>query len=214
MGQISRHQCLIYEGSPARHIPALVSVIQQKLKENNRCLYLNSPPMVAGLRSYLFAAGVDVPKEVMKGRLVLSSDNTHLENGTFDVDRMLKMLSAAVIQARDEGYQGLWATGDMSWEFGSEKNLPKLLEYEWRLEELFHTLPTLAGICQYQRDTLPAEIVRQGLASHHSIFISDTLSRLNPHYDRGECFDTYLDNTADLDSTINSLCNGHNQILN
>jgi len=65
MGHISRHQCLIYEGSPARHLPALVSVIQQKLKEDNRCLYLNSPPMVAGLRSYLFAAGVDVPKEVM-----------------------------------------------------------------------------------------------------------------------------------------------------
>ena len=214
MGHISRHQCLIYEGSPSRHLPALVSVIQEKLRQNNRCLYLNSPPMVAGLRSYLFAAGVDVPKEVMKGRLVLSSDNTHLANGTFDVDRMLKMLSAAVIQARDEGYQGLWATGDMSWEFGSEKNLPKLLEYEWRLEELFHTLPTLAGICQYHRDTLPADIVRQGLVRHHSLFINDTLSRLNPHYVRRECFDTHLDNIADLDSTINSLCNGHNQLLN
>ena len=99
MGHISRHQCLIYEGSPSRQLPALVSVIQEKLRQNNRCLYLNSPPMVAGLRSYLFAAGVDVPKEVMKGRLVLSSENTHLENGTFDVDRMLKMLSAAVIEA-------------------------------------------------------------------------------------------------------------------
>jgi MEDS: MEthanogen/methylotroph, DcmR Sensory domain len=214
MVPISRHQCLIYDGSPAPHLPALVSVIQRKLTENHRCLYLNSPPMVAGLRSYLFAAGVDVPKEVMKGRLVLSSDTTHLENGTFDIDRMLDRLSAAVIQARDEGYQGLWATGDMSWEFGCEKNLPKLLEYEWRLEELFHTLPTLAGICQYHRDTLPAEIVRQGLVRHHSIFISDTLSRLNPHYVRGERFDTHLENTADLDSTISSLCNGHNQILN
>ena len=214
MGHISRHQCLIYEGSPARHLPALVSVIQQKLKEDNRCLYLNSPPMVAGLRSYLFAAGVDVPKEVMKGRLVLSSDTTHLENGTFDVDRMLTKLSTAVIQARDEGYQGLWATGDMSWEFGSEKNLAKLLEYEWRLEELFHTFPTLAGICQYHSDTLPAEIIRQGLVSHHSLFLNETLSRLNPHYVRGECVDTHLDNIADLDRTINSLCKGHNQLLN
>jgi hypothetical protein len=150
----------------------------------------------------------------MKGRLVLSSDNTHLENGTFDVDRMLNILSAAVIQARDEGYHGLWATGDMSWEFGSEKNLPKLLEYESRLEELFHTLPTLAGICQYHRDMLPAEIVRQGLVRHHSIFINDTLSRLNPHYVRRESFYSCLHNTADLDSTINSLCNGHNEVLN
>lgn len=146
MGQSSRHQCLIYEGSPAPHLPALVSVIRQKLTENHRCLYLNSPPMVAGLRSYLFAAGVDVPKEIMKGRLILSSDNAHLENGSFDIDRMLNMLGAAVIQARDEGYHGLWATGDMSWEFGSEKNLAKLLEYEWRLEELFHIPNTIRNL--------------------------------------------------------------------
>jgi hypothetical protein len=214
MGQSSRHQCLIYEGSPAPHLPALVSVIRQKFTENHRCLYLNSPPMVAGLRSYLFAAGVDVPKEIMKGRLVLSSDNTHLEDGTFDIDRMLNMLSAAVIQARDEGYQGLWATGDMSWEFGSEKNLAKLLEYEWRLEELFHTLPTLSGLCQYHRDTLPAEFVRRGFIMHQSIFINDTLSRLNPYYVQRECFDTHLDSTAHLDNTINALCNAHRQRSN
>ena len=102
--------------------------------------------MVAGLRSYLFAAGVDVPKEIMKGRLILSSDNAHLENGSFDIDRMLNILGAAVIQARDEGYHGLWATGDMSWEFGSEKNLAKLLEYEWRLEELFHIPNTIRNL--------------------------------------------------------------------
>jgi endonuclease III len=103
------------------------------------------------------------------------------------------------------------ATGDMSWEFGSEKNLARLLV---ALEELFHTFPTLTGICQYHRDTLPAEIIRQGLVRHHSLFINETLSRLNPHYVRGERVDTHLDNIADLDRTINSLCNGHNQLLN
>ena len=74
MPEISRHQCLIYEGSPVAHLPAFVSAIRHKLKENTRCLYLNSPTMVVGLRSYLFAGGIDVPKEVMKGSLVLSSD--------------------------------------------------------------------------------------------------------------------------------------------
>ena len=71
MQQISRHQCLIYEGPPTAHLQSIVSLIRQRLDENYRCLYLNSPPMVAGLRSYLFAGGVDVPKEVMKGSLVL-----------------------------------------------------------------------------------------------------------------------------------------------
>jgi MEDS: MEthanogen/methylotroph, DcmR Sensory domain len=87
-----------------------------------------------------------------------------------------------VDQALNEGYAGLWATGDMSWEFGPKKDFSKLLAYEWRLEELFSKHPTLCGICQYHKDTLPREIAHQGLLTHQAIFINDTLSRLNPHY--------------------------------
>lgn len=177
-----RHQCLIYEGSPATYLPALVSVIGQKLKEDHRCLYLNSPPMVAGLGSYLFAGGIQVPKEVMKGSLVLSSDTGHLHNGRFDTERMLGLLTDAVNQALRDGYAGLWATGDMSWEFGPEKDFSKLVEYEWRLEELFQKLPMLSGICQYHSDTLPPEVIGQGLMTHRAVFVNDTLSRLNSHY--------------------------------
>ena len=182
MEQTTRHQCLIYAGSPSAHLPALASSIRRKLIDNYRCLYLNSPPMVAGLRSYLFAAGVDVPTEVAKGNLVLSSDHSHLQEGRFNVTRMLKLLNDAVEQAVKEGYDGIWATGDMSWEFGPEKDFSKLLEYEWRLEELFLKQPSLSGVCQYHRDTLPSEIVEQGLSSHQAIFINDTLSRVNPRY--------------------------------
>jgi hypothetical protein len=37
--------------------------------------------MVTGMRSYLFAAGTDVTKEIVKGSLVLSSNNPHLVDG-------------------------------------------------------------------------------------------------------------------------------------
>ena len=52
--------------------------MRRKLEERHRCLYLDSPPMVAGMRSYLSAAGVDVAREVGKGSLVLSSDQGHI----------------------------------------------------------------------------------------------------------------------------------------
>lgn len=178
----SRHQCLVYEGAPSAHLPALAAVIRDKLKENHRCLYLNSPAMVAGLRSYLFPAGVNASDEVMKGSLILSSEQGHLQNGRFDIDRMLRMLDHAVDQALANGYQGLWATGDMSWELGPEKDFSKLLEYEWRLEEYFQKQPALSGICQYHTDTLPLEVVRQGLLTHRAIFINETLSWLNSQY--------------------------------
>ncbi|WP_447987287.1 MEDS domain-containing protein [Nitrospira sp. Nam74] len=211
MQEIPRHQCLIYEASPARYLPALVSLIRHNLKENNRCLYLNSPPMVAGLRSYLFAGGVDVHQEVMKGSLVLSSDKGHLQKGSFDIDRMLAMLTDAVNQALNEGYQRLWVTGDMSWEFGPEKDFSRLLEYEWRLEELFRKHPTLSGICQYHMDTLPREVVRRGLLTHQAIFINDTLSRLNPQYIERECFNAHPKDNADIDNMINRLCKSLDQ---
>ena len=182
MSQMPRHQCLMYQGSPAAHLQALASMIRLKLKENHRCLYLNSVPMVMGLRSYLYATGVDVPQEVQKGSLVLSSDTGYFVNGGFDIERMLQMLIDALDQAIHDGYEGLVATGDMTYEFGPTRDFSQLLAYERRLEQLLQQRPNLYGICQYHRDTLPAEIAQQGLMSHPALFINETLSRLNPDY--------------------------------
>lgn len=173
---------MIYEGSPATHLPGLAALIRGKLKANNRCLYLNSPAMVAGIRSYLAASGLDVAEEVKKGSLVLSSDESHLVDGRFDVDRMLGMLAHSVNRALERGYKGLWATGDMAWELGAEKDFGKLLEYERGLEDLFRKQPALSGICQYHRETLPIHAVQQALCTHTAVYINETLSRMNPYY--------------------------------
>ena len=182
MDPAPRHQCLIYEGSPARHLLDLAGLIAQKLKENRRCLFLNTPAMVAGVRSYLAAAGVDVSEEVRKRALVLSSDRSHLIDNGFDAEKMLGMLGESVNQALKDGYASLWATGDMTWELGSKENFPKLLEHERGLERLFHRLPALGGICQYRRDTLPMNILEVALYTHPAVYINRTLTRINPYY--------------------------------
>jgi hypothetical protein len=182
MEKIPRHQCLVYDGSPSRQLPMLAAMVQQKLAEDYRCAFLNSPPMVAGIRSYLAASGVDVTREIERGSLVLTSDRDYLAQGQFDTERMIFMLNDALIQALDDGYRGLWATGDMTWEFGPEKNFTKLADYEWKLEEFFRRNPCLGGVCQYHADTLPRGVMRQGLAAHPALFVNETLSRINPHY--------------------------------
>ncbi len=77
--------------------------------------------MVAGIRCYLAAAGIDIVQELGKTSLVLSSGQGHLVNGRFEIDQMMHTLEDALDQALNEGYDGLWATGDMSWEFGPQK---------------------------------------------------------------------------------------------
>jgi len=177
----SRHQCLIYGGPPSQKLPILAAIIQHKLNEGYRCLYLNSAPMVAGMGSTLAAMGIDVASETAKARLVLSSEPVSL-GGNFNTELMLGQLENALDQALNDGFKGLWASGDMTWEFGSAKDFSKLLEYELRLEEMFSKRKELCGVCQYHQDTLPQEVMRQSLLVHQSIVISDTLSRINPHY--------------------------------
>jgi hypothetical protein len=204
MDQIPRHSCLIYEGSPSRHLAALASVIQKKLNENHRCLYLDSQPMVAGMRSYLAAAGVDVAEESARKRLVLSSGRDHLIDGRqFDLVRMMQSLKDALKQALDEGCRGLWATGDMTWELGPDKDFSKLVEYEWRLEEFFRENPQLGGVCQYHVETMPGRFLRQGVASHPAIFINETLSTINPIYRYSHSFLDIQYGAPELDSLIN-----------
>ena len=159
--------------------------------------------MIAGMRCYLAAAGVDVLKEVANGRLVLSSSQNHLANGRFDVDLMMGTLEDALEQALREGYHGLWATGDMSWELGRQNDFSRLLEYEYRLENFFHQHPLIGGVCQYHADTLPRKVLRMGLLAHPAVFVNETLSHINPHFLATDSYDGAAD--AELDSAITQL---------
>lgn len=185
---LPRHQCLIYSGPPSRHLASLAAAIVEKRRQRYRCLYFNSRPMVVGLRSYLAAAGLDVLEEIANGSLILTSAQTHLREGKFDPDSMIQSLRDSLDEAREDGYAGLWASGDMAWEFGPEKDFAGLLEYEWRLEELFGERPDLCGVCQYHAGTLPEDYLRQGLVAHRALFVNETLSRLNPLFLSRESF--------------------------
>lgn len=206
MEPVPRHQCLIYEGPPSRHLLAIAAVMREKLMQGYRCMYLNSRPMVAGLRSYLAAAGIDVIAETAKRSLLLSSEQDNLVDGNFDVDGMLEALENAVDQALEDGYSGLWASGDLTWEFGPARDFSKLMEYEWKLEDLFRRKPSLSGICQYHTDSLPREAARQGLVVHSAIFINETLSLINPHYLHRNSFSHDVSRNPHLDSAIVRLC--------
>jgi hypothetical protein len=51
MNAAPRNECLIYDGAPSRHLPSLAAAAKTRLEQGYRCLYLNSPVMVAGMRS-------------------------------------------------------------------------------------------------------------------------------------------------------------------
>lgn len=205
----SRHQCLIYEGAPSRHLLPVASAIGEKLRSNHRCLYLNSRPMIAGMKSQLAAIGMDVAREILSGNLLLSSEQTHLVGDwEFDIPGLLGTLERSLQQALSDGYRGLWASGDMTWEFGPARDLSKLVEYEWRLEEFMRVHPEMSGICQYHADTLPREILHKGVRAHSHLFVNETLTIINPHYiDRKSLSQPATDGLIELDCFISGILN-------
>lgn len=200
--ELSRHQCLVYEGAPSRQLPALAAAVHNMLNQGYRCLCLNDAAMIAAMRDSLAAAKVDVEEAVSSGSLVLCSEQQHLVDGHFDPERMMETLEETLQETLRDGYAGLWATGDMTWEMGPDRDFSKLLEYEWRLEEFFREHPELGGICQYRADTLPWAAVRQGLLAHRCVFVNETLSLLNPHAMEPGSLTGRMANDADLDSFI------------
>jgi hypothetical protein len=205
MGSDSRHQCLIYEGPASQQLPAVAAAMRERLQKNYRCLYLNSPSMVSGMRWCLSASGMNVAGESARGSLVLSSQQTLLPGGIFDVQYMLNALKAGLDSALNDGYKGLFATGDIGWEFGPQKDFSRLLEYEQRLEEFMHAHPEMCGICQYRADILPRATTRHGLITHTAIFVNETVSLVNPKYLRPERFAHEKAENFELDAFINRL---------
>jgi hypothetical protein len=207
MEQLSRHQCLIYDGAPSRHLPMLARVMRQKLNQGYRCMFLDSAPMVLGMRSQLAAAGVDTISEVANGRLVMSSERNYLIGGRrFDVDRMLQALAGAVQGALGGGFEGLWASGNIGWELGPERDFSQLLEYEWQLDGFIRDNPGLQGICQYHRDTLPREAVVDGVLSHSSLVLDQGRSLINPHARSREAFRAEWKNNPHFEPFLQGVC--------
>lgn len=109
-------------------------------------------------------------------------------------------------------FKGLFATGDMTWEFGAEKNFSKLMEYESRLEKIFRRRSEICGICQYHKDTLPIEATKQAVLTHQSIFVNETLLRANPYFIQSGSIDDRIATDSELDEFIVELCQASNKI--
>lgn len=200
-----RHHCLVYEGSPERHLPVLAAAIRQKLRQGYRCFYLNSPEMVAEMRTCLQETGLDVAAQLEKGALVVSSDQCLRADGKFDSEAMLRGLADSLERALADGYKGLWASGDMKWEFGPSGDFSELLDYERRLDEFFETHPELIGVCQYHADVLPRQAMREGLLAHPSVFINETMELLNPHYEPAKPVEKKVERTSEVESSLDRL---------
>ena len=176
------HVCTLFT-TPEEQLQAAVEYISGGLSRGERCLYVCCEHDIPEFRAALNEAGINVASEEERGALVLlTKHDGHLKGGSFDPDKMISMLHAAVKDALDAGFAGLCAAGDMSWLLDEAPGSEKLAEYEARLNHFYETNRAL-GLCQYNRNKLTDAALDHGIATHPYIRMEGPILLQNPFYE-------------------------------
>jgi two-component system, chemotaxis family, sensor kinase Cph1 len=178
------HVCTLFS-SREEQVNAAIDYIRGGLSRGERCLYICGEQTPHEFRAELRAAGIDADAEDKRGALVLSTKREHLKGGSFKASRMIEMLAGAVADALKAGFAGLCAAGDMTWLLDEAPGSREIVEYEALLNHFYASNQAL-GLCQYNRNRLPANIVDACLATHRHIRVAGHVLLENPYYELPE----------------------------
>lgn len=166
------HACLICAGGDGPSA-AVSTFIEAGLARGERCLYLARQDAPEAVAAALAAHGLDVAAHVRAGRLlVVPFEDACVRNGRFDPHAAAGFLQEAARQSREAGFGVVRVVGEAPWLPEGEADSP--LVYEAVLDEFVAAHDALA-LCQYARDRLPAETLRDAVRSHTKVMADGRL---------------------------------------
>lgn len=173
------HLCLIYE-TEREQFDATVEFIKIGLARNERCIYIVDESPIGRVLNAMRAQGIAVEQAMDSGALIITNQqDTYLQQGIFDPDRMINTLKDAIIDAKRDGFSALRATGEMTWILGGHPGVDRLTEYEAKLN-LVIPYHDMLGICQYNRQQLSPEVIRDVIRTHPKVIYAGLVC--NNHY--------------------------------
>jgi chemotaxis family two-component system sensor kinase Cph1 len=177
--QSNDHVALIYRNR-VEQFAAAIPYIRVGLERNERCLYIASDNPVRTVIEAMEADGIDVDREVHKGRLTIATPaETYTKHGVFEPEAMIEGLTAEVKRALADGFKTFRATGELFWALSLPSALLRLHEYEALLDLRYPN--AFIGLCQYNEAAFRPEIISQMLRVHPKVIARGKLFR-NPHY--------------------------------
>ncbi len=175
------HLCLIYE-TPEEWKNAVIPFIRIGIERGEKCIYVVDAHTAEEVQQYLKQEGIDVTKAEKSGQLtILHESEAYTKEGSFDPDRMIKLLITETKKALKEGYPALRVTDEMAWMLKGLPGSEKIIEYEAKLNrDVFPKYPCLA-ICQYDRWKFDSEIIK-GVVLTHPLLIRGNKVYRNFYY--------------------------------
>jgi PAS domain S-box-containing protein len=198
------HLCVVCD-DPHERLAAAAQYIADGLRQNEFVMYAADPDTTGTLSRLLSEHGINVQGEIDRGALKFpTAYEAYLRDGEFDPEVIYNAFDQAITDALAAGFSGCRFAGEPIWAIDREDQRPGLIEFETRLNELFSKRKA-AGLCVYERDAWPAEVVRDVLRTHPIAVVGNTICTRNLYYERPDLIDTSSSAETQVQWMLNQL---------
>jgi len=144
--RLGDHACVVFNDEATR-LQSLATFIRAGLRDGHRILYFGGG--AEEIEAELAVQGTDARGALTGGQLRMSTpEDSYLASGSFDPQATIEGWRYESEQARDAGYAGLRAVGDMSWASQPVPGAEQLTFYEAQVNRVFADGFAMA-ICLY-----------------------------------------------------------------
>lgn len=174
------HICQIYSSDEERQ-EALLHVISSGLRAGERTACFSEHAQEDAIREFLGNYGVNYDEARSKGAFSLAgTSEVYFQDGRFDPQRMLTLLTRFHDGAMAEGYPGARVIGEMTPEVQHVEGGSQLLEYESRVTMLLRERPVTA-VCQYDARVFDGATIMDVLKVHPLMIVRGSVMH-NPFF--------------------------------
>ena len=164
-----RHICLFFL-NPDEQWQMLRPYILANLNAQVPVLYIHDSTTPSRLLELLRAEGLPLEELIARGFLrLLPPAQTYLLGGSFDAQRMLSFIEAAILGVLVAEYTRILIIGEMTWLLEVGQDAEQLKPYEAQLNPIVEKYPEATIICQYDLRRFNGPNVLDALLTHPSV---------------------------------------------
>jgi hypothetical protein len=180
------HVCALFN-SREQEYAVLESYYREGLSEGEKALHIVDREIRDDHRARLDTMGVDVSSCEACGQLeVLTPEQTYLEGGEFEPQKMLVTVDTVLRNAHAQGFPRTRIMGNMGWALDDGPRSERLIEYEALVNEVL-TRTRQPAICVYDVSRLTGGMMLDILRTHPLTLINGVI-QTNPYFTPPDIF--------------------------
>jgi hypothetical protein len=186
----SCHICLIYDNEEQRK-KIVSEYLAEGIRKGEIVSYFTDKTNYETVLSWLSDQGINLPEsDETPSFKIADADKAYCPNGSFEPEKMIERSKKRYKVAKEAGFCGSRASGEMSWALKGIPGSERIFEYESLLNAFKEDFPH-SGMCQYDSRLFDGATLLKILQVHPYVIAHGQVVQ-NPYYIKPSDFKSIL----------------------